>query len=73
MMASAMMQTSSGTGTVSDLAPGKQLLCLVQGCGSGSGLDPDSIGSLDPDPDLESGSGSGSRRANMTHKSRKNV
>jgi hypothetical protein len=29
MMASAMMQTSSGTGTVSDLAPGKQLLCLV--------------------------------------------
>jgi hypothetical protein len=29
MMASAMMQTSSGTGTVSDLAPGKHLLCLV--------------------------------------------
>jgi hypothetical protein len=25
MMASAMMQTSSGTGTVSDLAPGKHL------------------------------------------------
>ena len=22
-----------------------------QGCGSGSGLDPDSIGSVDPDPD----------------------
>jgi hypothetical protein len=34
-----------------------------QGCGSGSGsvLDPYSIGSMDPDP--ESGSGSGSRRA----------
>jgi hypothetical protein len=32
-----------------------------QGCGSGSGLDPDSIGCLDPDPDSESGSGSGSR------------
>jgi hypothetical protein len=30
---------------------------------------PDSIGSVDPDPDLESGSGS--RRAKMTHKSRK--
>jgi hypothetical protein len=39
-----------------------------QGCGSGSGLDPDSIGSFDPDS--ESGSGSGSRRAKMTHKSR---
>ncbi len=24
-----------------------------QGCGSGSGLDPDSIGSVDPDPDQE--------------------
>jgi len=36
----------------------------------GSGLDPDSIGSLDPDPYSESGSGS--RRAKMTHKSRKN-
>jgi hypothetical protein len=34
-----------------------------QGCGSGSGsvLDPYSIGSVDPDP--EYGSGSGSRRA----------
>jgi hypothetical protein len=29
--------------------------------------DPDSIGSVDPDPDLESGS----KRAKMTHKSRK--
>ncbi len=36
--------------------------------GSGSGLDPDSIGSVDPDPDSESGSGS--RGAKMTHKSR---
>ncbi len=33
--------------------------------------DPDSIRSVDPDP--ESASGSGSRRAKMTHKSRKNV
>jgi hypothetical protein len=40
-----------------------------QGCGSGSQLDPDSIGSVDPDPYSESGSGS--RRAKMTHKSRK--
>ncbi len=44
----------------------------MQGFGSGSGLDPDSIGPVDPDPDSESGSGSGSRRAKMTHKSRKN-
>ncbi len=36
--------------------------------GSGSGLDPYSIGSVDPDPYSESGSGS--RRAKMTHKSR---
>jgi hypothetical protein len=37
-------------------------------------LDPDSIGSVDPHPDpySESGSGTGSRRAKMTHKSRKN-
>ncbi len=40
-----------------------------QGFGSGSGCDPDSIRSVDPDPYLESGSGS--RRAQMTHKSRK--
>jgi hypothetical protein len=39
--------------------------------GSRSGLDPDSIRSVDPDPYSESGSGS--RRAKMTHKSRKNV
>jgi hypothetical protein len=43
-----------------------------QGFGSGSGLDPDSIGPVDPDPDPDSESGSGSRRAKMTHKSRKN-
>jgi hypothetical protein len=30
-------------------------LTYFQGCGSG--LDPDSIGSVDPDPDSESGSG----------------
>jgi hypothetical protein len=33
--------------------------------------DPDSIRSVDPDPDPYSESGSGSRRAKMTHKSRK--
>ena len=37
-----------------------------QGCGSGSGLDPYSIGSVDPDSE----SGSGSRRAKMTHKTK---
>jgi len=44
-----------------------------QGFGSGSGfvLDPYSIGPVDPDPYSESGSGS--RRAKMTHKSRKNL
>jgi hypothetical protein len=36
----------------------------VQGCGSG--LDPDSIGSVDPDSEY----GSGARRAKKTHKSR---
>jgi hypothetical protein len=40
-----------------------------QGCGSGSQLDPDSIGSMDPGAE----SGSGSRRAKMTHKSRKKL
>jgi hypothetical protein len=44
----------------------KKYLCC-RGCGSGSGLDPDSIGSVDPVPDLESGSGS--RKAKITHKS----
>jgi hypothetical protein len=43
-----------------------------QGCGSvsGSGLDPDSIESVDPDPVPDSESGSGSSRAKRTHKSR---
>jgi hypothetical protein len=42
---------------------------LKQQCfGSGSGLDPNSIKSVDLDPDLESGSGS--RRAKMIHKNR---
>ncbi len=40
-----------------------------QGFGSESGLDPDSIRSVDPDPELYSESGSGSRRAKMTYKS----
>ncbi len=42
---------------------------LYGGFGSGSGLDSDSIRSVDPDPYSESGSGS--RRAKITHKSRK--
>jgi hypothetical protein len=42
-----------------------------QGFGSGSGLDPDSIRPMDPDPYSESGAGS--RRAKMTHKSRKKL
>jgi hypothetical protein len=48
---------------------------IYQGCGSGSGsvLDPYSIGSVDPDPDPYSKSGSGSRRAKKTHKSRKKL
>ncbi len=41
---------------------------ILQGFGSGSGLDPYSIGPVDPDPYSESGSGS--RRAKMTNKSR---
>ncbi len=41
-----------------------------QGFGSGSVLDPYSIGPVDPDPYSESGSRS--RRAKMTHKRRKN-
>jgi hypothetical protein len=45
----------------------QKLMLSNQGFGSGSGLDPDSIGPVDP----ESESGSGSRRAKMTHKSRK--
>ncbi len=46
------------------------VLAGKQGCGSGSVLDPLSIGSLDPDPDPYSEYGSGSRRAKMTQKSR---
>jgi hypothetical protein len=46
---------------------------FLQGCGSGTGsgsvLDPYSIGSVDPDPYSESGS----RRAKITHKSRKKL
>jgi hypothetical protein len=38
--------------------------CCGSGSVSGSGVDPDSMWSLDPD----SQSGSGSRRAKMTHK-----
>jgi hypothetical protein len=49
----------------------KKVASKMQGCVSGSELDPDSIGSVDPDPYSESGSGS--RRAKMTHKSRKNL
>jgi hypothetical protein len=45
----------------------RQVHTYKQGCGSGSELDLDSIGSVDPDPYSESGSGS--RRAKMTHKS----
>ncbi len=50
-----------------DTQNGKSVL-HNQGCGSASGFDPDSIGSVDPDPDSESGSGP--RRAKMTHNSR---
>jgi hypothetical protein len=34
------------------------LLTFYQGCGPGSGLDPDSVTFVDPDPYWESGSGS---------------
>jgi hypothetical protein len=53
--------------------PPEEYHALNQGCRSGSGsvsgsgLDPDSIESVDPDPDSESGY----RRAKITHKSRK--
>jgi hypothetical protein len=39
--------------------------CCGSGSVSGSGLDPDSMESLDPYPDRDSQSGSGSRRANI--------
>ncbi len=54
-----LMSVKSAAGRVADPDPG-----------SGSVLDPYSIGSVDPDPYSESGSGSGSRRAKITHKSR---
>jgi hypothetical protein len=44
---------------------------LHQGLGFGSGLDPDSIRSVDQDPYSESGSGT--RRTKMSHISRKNL
>ncbi len=47
--------------------------CLDQGLGSGSGLDPDSNMSVDLDTNTYSESGSGSRRAKITHKSRKKL
>ena len=49
----------------------KKVASKMQGCVSGSELDPDSIGSVDPDPAPDSESGS--RRPKMTHKSRKNI
>jgi hypothetical protein len=52
--------------------PDPDLTFQYQGCESGtvsgSGLDPDSIGSVDPNPDSESGSRT--MRAKMSHKSR---
>jgi hypothetical protein len=44
-------------------------ISFLQGCGSGSEKDPDSIGQVYPDsyPYSEYGSRSGSRRAKMTH------
>jgi hypothetical protein len=48
-----------------------RLHSYLQCFGSGSGSDPDS--SVDPYPDPNSEYGSGSRRAKMTHKSRKNL
>jgi hypothetical protein len=47
---------------------GKKILASnLQDCGTGSELDPDSIGSVDPE------FGSGSMRTKMTHKSRKKL
>jgi hypothetical protein len=48
--------------------PGHIPQCYCQCFGSGSGLDPDSIRSMDPYPDSEFGSGSGSRRAKMAQR-----
>jgi hypothetical protein len=46
---------------------------FAQGFRSRSGLDPDSIRSVDPDPDPYLESGSGSRTPKITRKSRKNL
>ena len=35
---------------------------MRDGCGSGTGLDPDSIGSVDPDPEKSEGGDSGEVR-----------
>jgi hypothetical protein len=43
-------------------------LSRYQCFGSRSGLDTDTIRSVDPDPDSEYGFGSASRRAKITHK-----
>ncbi len=43
-------------------------LSQCQYFGSGSGLDTDTIRSVDPEPDSEYGSGSAPKRAKMTHK-----
>ncbi len=48
-------------------------LSQYQCFGSGSGLDTDTIGSVDTDPDSEYGSGSATRRAKMTHKNWKKL
>ncbi len=48
-------------------------LSQYQCFGSGSGLDTDTIRSVDTDPDLEYGSRSASRRAKMTNKNLKKV
>jgi hypothetical protein len=47
----------------------QKLMSTGSNHGFGSGLDPDSIRSVEPDPDSESGS----RRGKMTHKSRKKL
>ncbi len=61
---------SPSSSSPSTLLPRSAFLCrFFQGCGSGSVLDPYSIGSVDPDPYSESGS----RRAKMTQKSRKKL
>ncbi len=67
----ALYMLGLGPGNLEFFGP-QMALAYWQGCGSGSGsvLDPYSIGSLDPDPDPYSEYGSGSRRAKMPQKSR---